>query len=153
MILSTTIENKWHYGYSRIHALEDLPDHQSLFGFCYKITNLKTGNFYIGKKQFWNSRRKKLTLKEKKTSRKKYKVVIKESDWKDYWGSNENLQKDVASLGPSFFKREILALANTPKCLSYLEAKYQFFYDVLTVPSYNKNILGRFFTHDLECLQ
>jgi hypothetical protein len=150
MIQFLAHQTAWHFRDTAVHSLEALPNHQNLFGFCYKITNLKTGSFYIGKKQFWNTRRKKLTLKEKKTSRKKYKEVIKESDWKDYWGSNEDLQKDVFMLGPSFFKREILDLAHTPKYLSYLEAQYQFHYNVLSVSSYNKNILGRFFPRDLE---
>lgn len=152
MIVSATGASTWHYAYTPVQAIEELPDYDKLFGFCYKITNLKTGAFYIGKKQFHNRRRKKLTLKEKKTSRKHYKQVVKESDWKDYWGSNEDLQKDVAELGPAYFKREILALAHSPKYLSYLEAKYQFYYDVLAVPTYNKNILGKFFPRDISKL-
>lgn len=150
MMQPATQGSKWCYAYTVVHAIEDLPDHDTIFGFCYKITNLKTGAFYIGKKQFYNRRRKKLTLKEKKTSRKKFKEVVKESDWMEYWGSNEDLQRDVAELGPEFFTREILALARSAKYLSYLEAKYQFLYDVLSVPTYNKNILGRFFARDVE---
>jgi hypothetical protein len=140
----------WHYSETEVHSIEDLPGHDQLFGFCYKITNIKTGAFYIGKKQFWNRRRKKLTIKERKDSRKKFKEVVNESDWLGYWGSNEDLRKDLALLGPVYFKREILALARTPKYLSYLEARYQFCLDVLSVDTYNKNILGRFFSRDLE---
>ena len=34
------------------------------FGFIYKITNLETGKFYIGKKAFIHNKKKNLTKKE-----------------------------------------------------------------------------------------
>lgn len=135
-----------------VQKLEDLPDHASLFGFCYRITNLVTGSFYIGKKQFYFSRKKKLTKKETAADkrRKDYKIVNSESNWMNYWGSSEELERDVKALGPACFKREILALARTKKYLSYLEIKYQFDHDVLSSGAYNKNILGRFYPRDIE---
>jgi hypothetical protein len=60
-------------------------------GFVYKITNIKTGKFYIGRKSLFSNTKKKLTQKElaelsgpgrKPTSKR----VIKESNWADYWG-------------------------------------------------------------------
>lgn len=142
----------WHYNRLLIRRIEDLPDHTSLFGFCYKITNLKTGGIYIGKKQFWSTTKKKLTRSEQSPDqrKKKYKRVCKESNWKDYCGSNPQLKDDLAKWGPHFFTKEILAVAHSKKHLSYLEAHYQFHFDVLRQKSYNKNILGKFFAQDLE---
>jgi hypothetical protein len=142
----------WYYQGFPIQQLEDLPDHPSLFGFCYRITNLATGGFYIGKKQFHSSRKKKLTKKETVADkrRKSYKIVSSESDWMNYWGSNEELRSDVKQLGSNCFRREIIALARSKKYLSYLEIKHQFEHDVLAAAAYNKNILGRFFPRDIE---
>lgn len=142
----------WLYCNKPVQSIEDLPDHSSLFGFCYRITNLVTGSFYIGKKQFHFSRKKKLTKKETLADkrRKDYKIVNSESNWLHYWGSNEELQSDVKALGPAYFTREIIALARSKKYLSYLEIKHQFEHDVLAGATYNKNILGRFFPRDIE---
>jgi uncharacterized protein YycO len=60
-------------------------------GFVYKITNLKTGRMYIGKKLGFFSK-----TKQVKGKKKKYKV---DSDWRDYYGSNDQLLKDVEELG------------------------------------------------------
>ena len=124
------------------------------YGFIYKITNLKTNKFYIGKKAFFHNKKKKLTKKElaEQTGpgRKKTKeVTYAESDWKTYWGSCKPLLEDVALIGEDKFYREILELAWNSKHLSYLEAKYQFVLGCLEKDSYNDNIQGRYFKKDL----
>ena len=58
-------------------------------GFVYLITNLTNNRKYIGKKHFWSRQ------KDKKTGRR----VKKESDWKKYYGSCDELKKDVKELG------------------------------------------------------
>ena len=142
----------WLYYGKPVQSIEDLPDYIQLFGFCYKITNLKTSAIYIGKKNFFSSRKKKLSKKELSTDKRKktYKIVTAESDWRTYWGSNKQLQEDVQQLGEHSFSREILELAKTKKFLTYLELKYQFIFNVLGQTSYNGNILGRFYSRDLE---
>ena len=75
------------------------------YGFVYRITNLKTGKKYIGKKFFYSSK-----TKQVKGKKKRLKVS---SDWQTYYGSNEELKKDVIIHGKECFKREILHL-----CLS-----------------------------------
>lgn len=55
-------------------------------GFVYIITNLQTGKRYIGKKVF---------LFTKRVKGKRTKV---ESDWREYYGSNEGLLGDVERL-------------------------------------------------------
>ena len=105
-------------------------------GFVYIITNTTNDRKYIGKKSFWARR------KDKKTGRRK----TKESDWKNYFGSCDELNKDVKLLGQDKFKREILYLCPHKKSMSYYETMEQFKRDVLmTDDYYNTNIEGRFF--------
>ncbi len=135
-----------------ISKVEDLPNHEEIIGFVYRITNLKTGKFYIGKKSLYHERKTRLSKKEKTTtgSRKTFKRVVKESDWMTYHGSSADLKDDVARLGPENFKREILELCCTKKYLNYCELSHQVKHDVLTTNSYNGNILGRYYGRDME---
>ncbi len=128
---------------------------EEYFGFVYRITNLQSGKFYIGRKQLSSTTTKALTKKElleqtdKRSSKKK--KVTKESNWKNYWGSNKALLEDVKTLGKENFKREILTLCRTKKELTYYEMHHQCMYGVLLLPelTYNDNILGKFFPRDL----
>lgn len=99
-----------------------------LIGFVYIITNLSTGRKYIGKKFFQSSKTK--VLKGKK---KKYKVP---SDWQTYYGSSEELKKDVTMVGREQFKREILHLCKSRGECGYLEAKEQFVQGALESNTY-----------------
>ncbi len=100
--------------------VEDISNH---IGFVYMITCLRTDRKYIGKKNFYFSKSKQV-----KGKKKRYKV---ESDWKDYFGSNEELNHHVNIFGQDQFKREILRFCTSKGEMSYFEAKYQFQYDVL----------------------
>lgn len=106
-------------------------------GFVYRITNLVNGKQYIGKKSFWSS--KTIAVKGKK---KKTKV---ESNWRDYYGSNDILQADVKEFGKESFKREIISIHATKSLVSYYEAKWQFQEDALLQPEkyYNSWIMVR----------
>jgi hypothetical protein len=50
------------------------------------------------------------------------------------------------------FSRDIITMAPTKKLLTYYETKYLFVYQVLEKPDefFNDNILGKFFTKDLD---
>jgi hypothetical protein len=116
------------------------------FGFIYCITNKKTGKLYIGKKQFHSYR------KIKQKGKKNRKLVIKESDWKKYYGSSKGLQKDIDKLGKDKFDRVILKICKTKWELTYFEAEEQFKRKVLLKKNkkgervyYNENILNKFF--------
>lgn len=140
----------WHYENKPVDKLEQLPNHETLFGFCYKITNLVTGAVYIGKKQFYRYFKKtSLNKNIKSKSSRKVWILTKESDWKIYYGSSIEIKKDIQKMGHKCFHREILALACTKKMLSYLEVKLQFQNNVLEQPGYNKNIMGKFYATDL----
>jgi len=108
-------------------------------GFVYLITNSTNNRKYIGKKSFWTRR------KDKKTGRRK----TKESDWKNYFGSCDELNEDVKLIGKDKFEREILYLCPHKKSMSYYETMEQFKRDVLmTDDYYNTNIEGRFFVSE-----
>ena len=115
--------------------VEEIPE--GYIGFVYLITNLKSGQKYIGKKlaQF---KRTKPPLKGKKLKRRS----IVESDWRDYWGSSERLQADVNTLGPENFIREILYLCKSKAEMSYLEAREQFERRVLETDDYYNGIIN-----------
>ena len=130
---------------------------EKYFGFVYKITNKETGKFYIGKKVFWNNKKKKLTKKQlaelpPTPGRKPTHDVIRvESDWKTYWGSNKQLLADIKQYGEDRFECWIFKQCLTKKQLTYWEMHYQCKEEVLIGKdkSYNDNILGKFFTKDL----
>ena len=110
---------------------------EGYLGFVYIITNIKTGQKYIGKKlaQFKKS---KPPLKGKKLRRRS----VVESDWREYWGSSERLQADIQQLGPEQFTREILYLCKSKAEMSYLEAREQFERRVLETDEYYNGIIN-----------
>ena len=101
-------------------------------GFVYLITNNLTGRKYIGKKLAKFSRTTYKTVKLKNGNKKKKKIRGKiESDWQTYYGSNEQLNKDVERLGAGNFTREILYYCRSKAECSYIEAREQFKNQVL----------------------
>ena len=106
--------------------------------------------------------KKKLGKKEKALWKGKgrppiYKQVLKESDWKKYYGShafiidelNNATGTDTKKYRYFPLKREIIHVAYSKKELTYLECKYQFSLSVLEDRKYlNDNILGKFFDKD-----
>ena len=139
---------KWLYKNKEINEISDLP--KNAFGFVYQTTHLPTNKKYIGKKSLMYNLKKKLGKKEKLLWEGKgrppvYKRVLKESDWKNYYGSHSFIKE----ANEEDLKREILKIAYHKKELTYLECKYQFTLGVLESRSYlNDNILGKFFDKD-----
>lgn len=110
--------------------IETLPD--DCVGFVYIITNLVSGRQYIGKKLAKFSRTSYRTIKLKNGTKKKKKIRSKiDSDWKEYFGSNDELSRDVVSLGAENFRREILFYCQSKSECSYIEAREQFARKVL----------------------
>ena len=133
-------------------SIEDLPNFEEAVGFVYRITNTVTGRFYIGKKNLYSERKTRISTREKTQTktRKTFKRVIKESNWKVYNGSCEELSFEIQVAGLSYFKREILEVCCSKKYLGYCEIAHQIKNDVLTSNSYNGNIMGKYFPSDIE---
>jgi hypothetical protein len=109
-------------------SFTETPERKELYGFVYLITNLITGRKYVGKKLFWFMKTRQINKKKKR--------FLAESDWRDYWGSNDELKKDIDIAGSSNFKREILHLCSSKSECSYLEAKEQIDRGVLLSKEY-----------------
>jgi hypothetical protein len=121
--------------YFQNELVESLPE--DCVGFVYLITNLTTGRKYIGKKLAKFSKTTYKTVKLKNGTKKKKKIRSKiDSDWRDYYGSNLELSKDVDTLGVENFKREILFYCKSKSECSYIEAREQFTHKVLESKDY-----------------
>lgn len=105
---------------------EEVPE--GVIAFVYLITNTANKKKYIGKKLF------KFTRSSKKKGKRVKKQV--DSDWKDYYGSNKELNEHVELFGKDKFIREILYLCKSKGEASYLEAKEQFAKDALISEEY-----------------
>jgi hypothetical protein len=134
-------------------SIEEFPD--NTFGFIYIVTHRPTGMAYLGKKVLYHNVKKKLTKKElaEQTGpgrKSATRVVVKESDWKTYYGSAKPILELIKGGKQEEFTREILKLVPNKKLLTYYECKYLFQLGVLEHPEgyFNDNILGKFFTKD-----
>lgn len=111
---------------------EDFEENLPL-GFVYRIENKETGKFYIGQKKIIKVE-KRPPLKGKVRKRK----IIKQSDWRTYSGSSNDLKNDIKELGEDKFKFEIIRFCDTKWEISYWELYYQMQNHVLFRPdSYN----------------
>jgi hypothetical protein len=144
----------WVYKNNNITDINDFGD-PTPFGFVYITTHIPTGVSYIGKKVLFNNIKKKLTKKELNEQsgpgrKSNFKKIIKESDWKTYYGSETSIKASIKEGRQHEFKREILQLVYDKKLLTYFECKYMFIHEVLEKPTkyLNSNILGKFFTID-----
>ena len=145
----------WLYKEKVINSLEDMP--QNTFGFVYIVTHQPSRISYIGKKSLFHNIKKKLTKKElaEQTGpgrKSATKVVVKESDWKTYYGSAKPILELIKGGKQEEFTREILQLVPNKKLLTYYECKYLFKYGVLEHPLeyFNDSILGKFYTSDFK---
>ena len=141
--------------------VEDLIDDpnfniEDYYGYVYMTINLDTNQNYIGKKIFKNTTSKKLGKKEtaalpvKRGRTPSKKKVISESNWKEYYGSADEVKEWVKNTPKYKLLRVVLRLCKSSKELTYYETKYLFDYDVLLDNRYvNSNILGKFYPKDL----
>jgi len=122
----------WYY---ENQLIEKLPE--ECVGFVYLITNTVTGRMYIGKKLAKFAKTSYKVVKLKNGTKKKKKIRSKiDSDWQDYYGSSDELGKDVVQLGQENFRREILFYCTSKAETSYIEAREQFTRRVLESDEY-----------------
>ena len=124
---------------------------EDAFGFCYNVQNncQDSENYlveYIGKKNLYS-------LQVPKGCKK---AVKRHSDWPNYFGSQDDLKRDVRRYGPEHFIRTILCFCKSKRELTYTETMLQFKADVLTeiledgrYKYYNLSIMGRYFKGNL----
>ena len=108
-----------------------------MVGFVYIITNLINGRKYIGKKQSI----KKITRPPLK-GKSRRRITYSESDWKDYYGSSEELKQDINTYGKENFSREILHFCKSKGELSYQELIEQVERRVLERDDYYNGIIN-----------
>jgi hypothetical protein len=115
--------------------VEQLPE--DCVGFVYIITNTISGRMYVGKKlaRFKTTRYKMHTQKNGKKVRKKIRGAVA-SDWQEYYGSSDQLNRDVESIGRDQFRREILYYCRSKAECNYIEAREQFARKVLESDQY-----------------
>jgi len=103
----------------------------------YLITNTVSGRMYVGKKlaRFKTIRYRMHSQKNGKRVRKKIRGAV-DSDWQDYYGSSDQLNRDVESMGRNKFRREILYYCRSKAELNYVEAREQFSRRVLESDRY-----------------
>lgn len=103
-------------------------------GFVYIITDLDNQRMYVGQKNFWIPKTR--SIKGKK---KRIKVI---SDYKEYYGSNLELQERVKLLGPDKFRREMLHLCSNKGSQNYLELREQIDRRVMETEDYYNSFVG-----------
>ena len=141
MVEGGVYENPWLYE-GKPFTSDDIGE---FFGFVYRITSLQTGKQYIGRKYFV----------QKRKPRGGKRRVTSESDWKRYYGSSDELKRDIKEFGKLIFKREIISLHTSVGKTNFEETRQLFLNNVLTesltdgTPAYyNSNILGRYYRKD-----
>jgi hypothetical protein len=133
----------WLYESREIHSVEQMP--ADTFGFVYEITHKPSGKKYIGKKVLQFNR----SLPPLKGEKKKRKIV-KESDWKNYYGSHPEFKQIIKEGRQGEFYREILIFVSSKKLLTYYECKYLFTKGAIEPDSIyiNDNLLAKFYRKD-----
>ena len=114
--------NKWIIIHDN-KGVEYIPSTDAI-GFVYCITNVLDNKKYIGKKSLNSG-----------------------TDWRYYYGSNNDLKQDLKKYDKNIFFREVLRECKSKRELTYFEVYNQFKYDVLNpkTNTYNQNILGKFY--------
>ena len=112
---------------------------EETFGFIYIITDntVSPPKSYIGKKQCV-SRVKRKPLKGKKRNR----IDCKESDWKSYTSSSNEINENIKNYGKDKFIFKILRTCDSKWALAYYEIKEQIENEVLFKEEFHNGIIN-----------
>jgi len=116
---------------------ENVTINNDTFGFIYEITNTANSKKYIGKKQC-KSKLKRKPLKGRKNKR----IEIKESDWKEYTSSSNELNEDIKKFGKEKFIFKIIKTCGSKWELAYFEISEQIAKNVLLRDDYYNGIIN-----------
>ena len=118
---------------------------EGVAGFVYLMT-LANGQAYIGKKCVTSRTSKRKPGKSRRS------WTVKESKWREYCSSSDEVKALIKSMNAEQITREILHLCKSKREMSYLETAEQFRRDVLYArlsdgrrAYLNSNIAGRWF--------
>jgi len=137
--------SNWLYENKEINEITDFPE--NTFGFIYISKHIPTNTSYLGKKSLYHNIKKKLGKKElaeqpiTRGRKSTTKQIIKESDWKTYYGSAKPIMELIKQGKQDEFERKII---------HFVDSKYLFELGVLETSNewVNDNILGKFFRKD-----
>ena len=158
-------DSPWIYEGKEINSIEDVPE--GAIAYIYNIVTSE-GREYLGSKVLWHDNKRKIGAKEyanhpdKRTLRKYkskrgknkgewvyYEERKKESDWKTYTGSSDELNEDIAN-GVEITKY-ILKFVFSEAHVLYEETKAIFCTGALESPKfYNNHVLNKFYSHSLN---
>lgn len=125
----------------RNQPVDSLPS--DCVGFVYLITCHFNNRKYVGMKLAHLKRTRYYQHTYKNGTKKRRKRVEQvESDWQGYWGSCQELTKDIAELGHKNFSREILHFCTSKTETAYEEAREQFLRGVLLTDEYYNGIIN-----------
>lgn len=132
--------NPWNYQGQKFSPTDD--ELEIYTGFVYIIEALApelNKKKYVGQKLLWG---KTAAKKNKDGTKKRGSRRIISSDWKKYYGSSEDLKKDIEVYGVDAFKRTILHLCKSKSEMNYLELLEQMNRRVLFRDDYYNGFLG-----------
>lgn len=95
------------------------PDGSLMLGFVYRVTEISTGRWYVGKRQMV-SNPKDTRKGARKGSRRR-----KENDWRKYKTSSTAIVELCEEHGESHFDWEILSFHNSKSMLAWIELGHQ----------------------------
>lgn len=127
----------WYYRKEIYNPSEEEILNGDYIGFVYCITDTKNSKKYIGKKTLLSTT-KKPPLKGQKRKRK----IVKESDWRTYFGSSDTVKSLLNESGHIIFEREILHFCKTKGDLSYMETYEILIRNALILDSYYNEYVG-----------
>jgi len=106
-------------------------------GFVYLLTHRESGRKYVGIKQMISKFRRP-PLKGKKRRR----VAYKETDWRTYCSSSEEVKRIIEEQGEDAFEFEILSAHNSKSSMKWEELRIQVENDVLRNPEWINGIVN-----------
>lgn len=92
---------------------------ETAVAFVYIIFDVTKRKFYLGQKKLITSRKGRPTKGAKRAAR-----IRRESDWRNYYGSNTTLRGEVSNRGTGEFRRHILRFVSTKSEANYFETKW-----------------------------
>ena len=102
----------WIYNSETINDITEFPP--NTYGFVYQVKHIPSNKIYIGKKVLFFTRKVKLGKKELEAlgtvigRKPSYKLAVKESDWKTYYGSQKEIKTLLKESKTSDWERSII---------------------------------------------